>query len=145
MQAFDRGNVDDFNFTIDSNKELFFSQKALMYRSEFIKEKVVLLSFMNLIFEKPPNERTITFEEIAERGKMPLDLVENIVMRAMSLGLVKGKIDQVDSTVTVTWVLPRVLSISQIGHLAARLKDWSGKVEESRSFMEENTVELVGN
>jgi len=145
MEAFDRGNVDDFNFTIDSNEELFHSQTALKSRKELMKEKVVLLSFMNLIFEKPPHERTITFKEIAERGKMPLDLVENLVMRAMSLDLVKGKIDQVDGTVTVTWVLPRVLSISQIDHLTTRLKEWNEKVCKSRSFMDENTIELVGN
>jgi len=145
MQAFEKGNVDDFNFTIDSNEELFHSQPALISRKEFMKEKVVLLSFMNLIFEKPPHERTITFEEIAERGKMPLDLVENLVMRAMSLDLVKGKIDQVDGTVTVTWVLPRVLNISQIDHLTTRLAEWNEKVCKSRSFMDDNTIELVGN
>jgi hypothetical protein len=35
-------------------------------------------------------------------------------MRALSLGLVKGSIDQVDKRVYITWVQPRVLDLNQV-------------------------------
>lgn len=40
--------------------------------------------------------------------------VELLVMKALSLGLVKGSIDQVDSKVHMTWVQPRVLGRKQV-------------------------------
>ncbi len=40
--------------------------------------------------------------------------VELLVMKALSLGLVKGSIDQVDKKVHMTWVQPRVLDRNQV-------------------------------
>ena len=37
-----------------------------------------------------------------------------LVMKALSLGLVKGSIDQVDAKVHMTWVQPRVLDREQV-------------------------------
>ena len=40
-----------------------------------------------------------------------------LVMRALSLGLVKGTIDEVDESVHMTWVQPRVLNTEQVKRL----------------------------
>lgn len=48
-------------------------------------------------------------------------------MRAMSLGLIKGTIDEVDQVVNVTWVQPKVLDKSQIGLLVAQIDSWTEK------------------
>ena len=37
-----------------------------------------------------------------------------LVMKALSLGLVKGSIDEVDNRVHLTWVQPRVLDLEQV-------------------------------
>jgi len=37
-----------------------------------------------------------------------------LVMKALSLGLVKGSIDEVDHRVHLTWVQPRVLDLEQV-------------------------------
>lgn len=38
-------------------------------------------------------------------------------MKALSVGLIKGNIDEVDQKVQMTWVQPRVLDLQQVGHL----------------------------
>ena len=43
-------------------------------------------------------------------------------MRSFSLGLCKGSIDQVDGTVRVTWVQPRVLDKAQLKGQCAAFK-----------------------
>lgn len=48
-------------------------------------------------------------------------------MRAMSLGLLKGTLDGVDETVSITWVQPRVLDRDQIKLLADQLAVWVDK------------------
>ena len=40
--------------------------------------------------------------------------VEMLVIRALSLNLVKGVIDEVDERVHMTWVQPRVLNNEQV-------------------------------
>lgn len=40
--------------------------------------------------------------------------VELLVMKALSVGLVKGSIDEVDGRVHMTWVQPRVLDLQQV-------------------------------
>ena len=42
--------------------------------------------------------------------------MESLIIRALSLNLVKGTIDEVDEKVHMTWVQPRVLSVEQVGH-----------------------------
>ena len=42
--------------------------------------------------------------------------VESLIIRALSLNLVKGSIDEVAEKVHMTWVQPRVLSVEQVDH-----------------------------
>lgn len=43
--------------------------------------------------------------------------VELLVMKALSVGLVRGSIDEVDKRVHMTWVQPRVLDLQQVSWL----------------------------
>ena len=45
-------------------------------------------------------------------------------MRAMSLGLIRGTIDEVAQAVSVTWVQPRVLDTKEVATLSLQLADW---------------------
>jgi 26S proteasome regulatory subunit N9 len=63
-------------------------------------------------------------------------------MKAMSLGLIKGSMDEVDQTLTVDFVQPRVLDESQMGHLSTRLGEWAEKVDETSKFIEGQTLDL---
>merc|ERR1712008_524686 len=68
---------------------------------------------------------------------MPTDQVELFIMRALSLGLIKGSMDQVDGTVDVTWAMPRVLDKVQMGALAGRFGEWAVKVSKTSDYMGE--------
>lgn len=70
--------------------------------------------------------------------------VEWLVMRAMSLKLVKGMMDEVERVVHVSWVQPRVLEDSQLTRLAERLGEWRGRVDEAHMYVEDQTPELFG-
>jgi 26S proteasome regulatory subunit N9 len=50
-----------------------------------------------------------------------------VIMRAMSVGLIKGMIDEVDGIFSVTWVQPRVLSVDQLGVLKTQIGDWNDR------------------
>jgi len=63
-------------------------------------------------------------------------------MKALSLKLIKGYIDQVDQQVVVTWVQPRVLGLEQIAKMRDRLDDWTKRVHQTLIFMEQGTPDL---
>ena len=46
-------------------------------------------------------------------------------MKSMSLGLIKGIIDQVDQTLRIIWVKPRMLSKQKIEIMKDKLAKWS--------------------
>ena len=48
-----------------------------------------------MTFARPATNRHIDFNEIASKTSIPLNEVEILTMKAMSLGLVRGTIDQV--------------------------------------------------
>ena len=68
-----------------------------------------------MTFKRPATNRQLTFAEIAQEAQLPEPEVELLVMKALSLGLVKGSIDQVEQKAHMTWVQPRVLDREQVG------------------------------
>eukprot|EP01147_Barroeca_monosierra_P007717 gene7717-614_t len=68
--------------------------------------------------------------------------VELLVMKALSLGLVRGSMDQVDQVAILTWVQPRVLSLQQISRMADQFNRWSSKVEQVAKHVENQAPEL---
>lgn len=57
--------------------------------------------------------------------------------------LIEGVIDQVDGTVNVSWVQPRVLGVPQIAALRDRLDSWLDKVHTTLLAVEAETPDLI--
>lgn len=51
-------------------------------------------------------------------------MVELMVLKAMSLELIKGSIDQVAQKITVNFIQPRVLDKGRIGTMREKFSDW---------------------
>mmetsp|Transcript_26862 Transcript_26862/g.57125 ORF Transcript_26862/g.57125 Transcript_26862/m.57125 type:complete len:419 (-) Transcript_26862:183-1439(-) len=138
-----RGDVLGFQRVADANAAAIQMQPSLVSRAEAVKEKITLLALVNMVFERPSLERTLSFEDIADRVAVPLDQVEWVIMRALSLKLIKGTMDQVEQTVDVTWVMPRVLDAKQMSELATRFGEWAVKVSKTKDYMQEHTGALL--
>jgi len=142
LRVFNKADIEAFSLLYSTHQAAFEAQPALTYRLDFVKEKLTLLALMNLVFETPAQERTLSFAAVAAHTRLPVDQVEWLAMRAMSLGLIKGSMDEVAQELTVDWVQPRVLDHAQMGHLAARLGDWATKVDDTSKLIENQTLEL---
>ena len=77
----------------------------------------------------PPDQRKITLATIAARTQLDVDGVEFLLMRAMSLKLVTGTIDEVESVVDIRHVQPRILTMPEIAALAGNVRGWVAKVD----------------
>ena len=63
-------------------------------------------------------------------------------MKAISLGLIKGVIDQVSQHVIATWVRPRVLDKVQLESISNRLNNWGDKVGKTLHYVQDQTPDL---
>ena len=63
-------------------------------------------------------------------------------MKAMSLGLIRGTVDEIDQTVDVTWVKSRVISREQVGELVTKIAGWVETVDKAITTVNEETKEL---
>jgi len=143
LSAGARGDVLGFQRVADAHAAAIQLQPSLVSRAEAVKEKITLLALVNMIFERPSLERTLSFEDISDRVAVPMDQVEWVIMRAISLKLIKGTMDQVEQSVDVTWVMPRALDNKQMSELASRFGEWAVKVSKTQDYMQEHTGALL--
>lgn len=62
----------------------------------YLEQKVRIIAFLEMIFECNKDERSIPFTKIASKCEVEESDVEFLVMKAMSLNLIKGTINEVD-------------------------------------------------
>jgi 26S proteasome regulatory subunit N9 len=140
--ALNEGNMPKFNEVVTNNQKEFSVVLKLADNLANIKQKVILLSIMNLVFSRSSHDRNITFTDISKAASIPLKEVEWALMKALSLKLIKGTIDEVAQTVQVTWVQPRVLSREHISMLCDQLGVWTDKVKTTLVTVEDHASEL---
>lgn len=98
----------------------------LAEHESFLRQKICLMTLVESVFAK--NIRTLSFDDISQASHLPKDNVEHLVMRAISLSLLKGSIDQVNELVNITWVQPRIINSAQISRMRDIIVDWDSEV-----------------
>jgi 26S proteasome regulatory subunit N9 len=122
--TFNEGNIGKF----EALAPLFPQEPILQENYAFLRQKICLMALIESVFKRNANDRTLSFQTIAEETHLPKEEVEHLVMKALSLKLIRGSLDQVDQKAQITWIQPRVLSKEQIGMLSDRLKMWVDKL-----------------
>lgn len=136
--AFNAGDLERF----EKLKPQWFGQADLQKHELQLRKKISLLCLMEMTFVS--NDGILTFNEIAKKTYLPENEVELLVMKALSLGLVKGTIDEVEKKVYLSWVQPRVLDKQQINSLKSRLEHWSKDVRKMEILLEQKVQEIIG-
>jgi 26S proteasome regulatory subunit N9 len=80
--------------------------------------------------------------DCARHGSPRAAQIELLLMRAMSLELIRGEIDEVEQIIIVSWVQPRVLTTAQIANMSVLLQGWKTQVKTTLSFLESEAPEF---
>jgi 26S proteasome regulatory subunit N9 len=137
--TFNSGNLAEF----ERLRSLWQTQPDLAAHELSLRQKICLLCLMEMTFKRPANHRQLMFSEISSEARLPENEVELLVMKALSLGLVKGSIDQVDKKVHMTWVQPRVLDKVQIASMQLRLQQWCKDVQGMEVLLSEKAQDIL--
>lgn len=144
LQAFNAGDLDRYDALCTTHAAALNAQPALVQHERKLREKITILCLMEIIFSLPATDRVIPLTVIGEKTKLDLDGVESLLMKSLSVHLIEGVIDQVDGTVRISWVQPRVLGLDQIRELRGRLDGWLDKVHSTLLLVDSETPELKG-
>jgi len=146
LRAFNAGDIAKYESLVATHHKKLEEQPALLANTNFLKEKITLMCLTETLFQRQGGangERDISFGDIAAASQLPLEQVELLVMRALSLKLIRGVMDQVKQSLRVSWVQPRVLQPAQIRLMAERLDAWQGTVTSTLNFLENETPEFA--
>jgi 26S proteasome regulatory subunit N9 len=130
--AFNRGDLQAYEARSSDISE----NPLLSKHSSQLRQKIYLAALTEAVFRRPPHQRTMSFRTISQETKVRPDEIEHLVMKALSLGLLRGTIDQVDEVAHINWVQPKVLDMTQISNMRQRLKDWDSSVNQLGNWIE---------
>ena len=130
--AFNRGDLAAY----DVLRNHISSNQLLSSKKEFLHQKICLAALTEAVFRRPPHDRAMTFETIQRETGVDQDAIEYLIMKALSLGLLKGTIDQVDEVAHIKWVQPKVLDKGQIENMRSRLREWDSSVNSLGNWIE---------
>ncbi|RWS15827.1 26S proteasome non-ATPase regulatory subunit 13-like protein [Dinothrombium tinctorium] len=138
LYAFNSGNLEVY----EKLRPQWTQQADLAAHEVALRQKICLLCLMEMTFQS--SNGVLKFADIAKNAHVPESDVELLVMKALSLGLVRGTIDEVDQKVHLTWVQPRVLDKQQIASLRGKLDDWCRSVRKMESLLEQKAHDILG-
>lgn len=130
--AFNRGDLTAYDvLAVNMEKNELLQQHKI-----FLYQKISLSALTETVFKRPPHDRSMTFAAISEETKVQPNEIEHLIMKALSLGLLKGSIDQVAQIARISWVQPKVLDLKQIEGMRTRLGEWDTGVNQLGHWIE---------
>ena len=143
--SFNSAKVDQFLTMMEQNKKDIMENPILKDKIDFLPIKIRIAALLDLIFQKNKNERTLSFDEVCKVCQTEEDKIEYISMKSLSLGLIKGYIDQVDKKLIVNWIQPKYLDKEKIVLMQDRFTAWIDKAQKVLGDLQENGAALLNN
>jgi 26S proteasome regulatory subunit N9 len=130
--AFNRGDLRAYDVLAGNISKV----PLLKEHQTFLYQKISLAALTEAVFRRPPHDRAMTFATISEETKVQPNEIEHLIMKALSLGLLRGTIDQVAEIARINWVQPKVLDMKQIDSMRSRLREWDSSVNQLGNWIE---------
>jgi 26S proteasome regulatory subunit N9 len=143
LKVFNEGNLHEYDELCTRHAAQLNAQPALVSHERRLREKITLMCLVEMVSSLPAEERKISLADVGSRTKLDSDGVEFLLMKALSLHLVEGSLDQVEGSVHISWVQPRILTKPQIQGLKDRLDVWISKVASAAVTLENESGGVV--
>lgn len=104
---------------------------ALASKIDFLNQKLCLMALVECVFRQLKVSRQLPLPMVANAARVPLDQVEHLLMRALSLKLIRGSMHEVEGYFQIEWVQPRTLDANQIIQLKEGIKGWRERVAQT--------------
>lgn len=89
MAAFNDGDLHRYDELCVKHADALNAQPALVANERKLREKITILSLLQIVFQMPAESREIQLADVAERTKLSVDGVEYLLMKALSVHLIE--------------------------------------------------------
>jgi len=144
INAFNNGDINLWQKLQNDFAPQLNQQEAVRAKHVLLEQKIRVMSLVEMLWKRPSDQRSVPLGEVAAVTQLPVDEVEMLIMRTLSLGLIRGSIDEVDQILSVTWVQPHILNMEQIGNMSARLGGWTERVKTALRVVESGLPQELG-
>jgi len=142
LTALNIGNITQYNALCEAEKVRISQYDIMLANETLLRQKLSIAALIELIFQRKADERLIPFADIASGTNLPVDQVELLLIKALSLKLIRGTIDEVEQCVHITWAVPHALDMDQIRVLKDNLGSWQIRTQEMMNYVEDQSPEL---
>lgn len=143
LKIFNVGDIGEYEALLSQHRDVISSLPAITQNLQKLAQKISILALLELAFRTPSDQRSISFSKISQTTKLPIHEIEHLLMRSLSLSLIKGTIDEIEKTVHITWVTPRILDFNQIASINSKIEAWKSHSNQSLTLIENGTVDLT--
>lgn len=124
------GKVDHFTTVLLNYSTYIQNEPLLNSKLNLLNQKVRITALLDMVFQKNKNERVFSYREVMYNCSCDSNQVEILSMKALSLGLIRGYIDEIEQQLVVSWIQPKFLDREKISLLSDRLDSWIKKSNE---------------
>lgn len=135
LKALNTANIDEFEDCLVRYHAQITQNEDIAKNEAQLQKKIRILAFLDLIFHRDKGDRNLDFQLVADTTRLGVEEIEFLVMKAMSLGLVKGVIDQVEQVVRISWVKPRILAKDKIRVMCEKLARWDQQIKDTLTLL----------
>uniref|UniRef100_A0A7S0YXQ5 PCI domain-containing protein n=1 Tax=Polytomella parva TaxID=51329 RepID=A0A7S0YXQ5_9CHLO len=143
LTTFNKGDLTHYDELCVRHQAALNAQADLVQHERRLREKITIMCLLNFVSSLPSDGRIVSYDSVSERTGLSADGVELLFMKAFSLDLIRGLIDEVDRNVKVTWVAPRVLTLEQVQGFKEQLDRFVCKVESASKSVDEEAIGIV--
>lgn len=130
--CFNSCKVDQFIKMMEQYKTQISTNETLKANIAFLQKKIKIAALLDLIFQRNKNERILSYKDVYTTCQCNPEEVELLVMKSLSLELIKGYIDevigmfkfQVEQKIVIDWIQPKYLDREKISMLKDRIDQW---------------------
>jgi len=138
LEIFITGDLDDFeNFLVQEDAAATGINETNL---STLREKMRLLTLVELAFSDPD----VSYKMIQDKLDLDEEGVEDLVVRAFQLKLLRGRLDQGNERIVTTYSITRDFGHDQWLNLKDKLELWQTNLESVRVSIDEvNNLEMV--
>lgn len=136
------GDVNGFAAFLAANASAIALLPDLSTQLPFLSRKSRIMGLLYLVFYTPVSERRFEFKTIAAQCSMAVDEVEPLLLAALALKVIDGKLDGLLGIVDVWKVVPRVLSLTEVQELAKQVGAWRDRVRDATKYVADLAKDL---
>jgi len=140
LTIFNKGDIHAWIQFQQAHQSILNNVSELVKNIPLLEVKIAIMCLINYSFSLGSKERNVPLSNLSHVIGKPVDEIEVLLMKTMSLGFIRGQIDQVAGDVYIEWVQPRVLNLDQIEVMGKKFSHWIENVDTVLAEIESNLL-----